>query len=77
MNDTFKVHSKLLDIYCDTAKHQELSSLVDLMLRKYKRQPANYIQCGAACFKLGLLDKARHVMQKAVSVLEKKERKFY
>ncbi|XP_047994064.1 protein RRP5 homolog isoform X2 [Leguminivora glycinivorella] len=73
MNDTFKVHSKLLDIYVDTSKHQELSSLVDLMLRKYKRNPTNYIQCGAACFKLGLVDKARHVMQKAVSVLEKKE----
>ncbi|XP_063628186.1 protein RRP5 homolog, partial [Cydia splendana] len=73
MNDTFKVHSKLLDIYVDTSKPQELSSLVDLMLRKYKRNPTNYIQCGAACFKLGLVDKARHVMQKAVSVLEKKE----
>lgn len=73
MNDTFKVHSKLLDIYVDTSKQQELSSLVDLMLRKYKRNPTNYIQCGAACFKLGLVDKARHVMQKAVSVLEKKE----
>ncbi|XP_073950124.1 rRNA biogenesis protein RRP5-like [Choristoneura fumiferana] len=73
MNDTFKIHSKLLDIYADTAKSQELSALVDLMLRKYKRDPRNYTLCGAACYRLGLLDKARHVMQKAVAVLEKKE----
>ncbi|KAI8424745.1 hypothetical protein MSG28_006694 [Choristoneura fumiferana] len=52
---------------------QELSALVDLMLRKYKRDPRNYTLCGAACYRLGLLDKARHVMQKAVAVLEKKE----
>ncbi|KAI5633741.1 s1 RNA binding domain-containing protein [Phthorimaea operculella] len=72
-NDTFKVHSKLLDILVDTAKHQELSALVDLMLRKYKRDPQNYIICGGACFKLNMVDKARQVMQKAISVLEKKE----
>ncbi|KAL0819380.1 hypothetical protein ABMA28_007497 [Loxostege sticticalis] len=73
MNDTFKVHSKLLDIYVETSKQQELSSLVDLMMRKYKRDPTTYTLCGAACFKLGLVDKARQVMQKAISVLEKKE----
>ncbi|KAJ2944671.1 hypothetical protein O0L34_g4028 [Tuta absoluta] len=72
-NDTFKVHSKLLDILVDTAKHQELSALIDLMLRKYKRDPQNYIICGGACFKLNMVDKARQVMQKAISVLEKKE----
>lgn len=76
MNDTFKVHSKLLDIYVETSKQQELSSLVDLMMRKYKRDPTTYTLCGAACFKLGLVDKARQVMQKAISVLEKKEREY-
>ncbi|KAJ0173453.1 hypothetical protein K1T71_010602 [Dendrolimus kikuchii] len=73
MNDKFKIHSKLLDIYVETCKQQELSSLVDLMLRKYKRDTNMYIMCGNACFKLGLVDKARHVMQKAIAVLEKKE----
>lgn len=73
MNDTFKVHSKLLDIYVDTGKQQELSALVDLMLRKYKRDPKTYTLCGTACYKLNLKEKARYVMQKALNVLEKKE----
>ncbi|CAB3249498.1 unnamed protein product [Arctia plantaginis] len=73
INEPFKVHSKLLDIYVETSKHQELVALVDLMMRKYKRDPNTYIMCGAACFKLGLVDKARQVMQKAIAVLEKKE----
>ncbi|KAG6442000.1 hypothetical protein O3G_MSEX002121 [Manduca sexta] len=73
MNEPYKIHSKLLDIYVETSKHQELSSLVDLMMRKYKREPNAFVLCGRACYKLGLVDKARHVMQKAVAVLEKKE----
>ncbi|XP_052756608.1 protein RRP5 homolog [Galleria mellonella] len=73
MNEPFTVHSKLLDIYVETSKQQELVSLVDLMMRKYKRQPDAYTQAGGACFKLGLVDKARQVMQKAIGVLEKKE----
>ncbi|KAJ8723661.1 hypothetical protein PYW07_007641 [Mythimna separata] len=72
-NEPFDVHSRLLDMYVETSKQQELLALVELMMRKYKRRPAVYGLCGAACFKLGLVDKARQVMQKAISVLEKKE----
>ena len=60
-NEPFDVHSKLLDIYVETSKHQELVGLVELMMRKYKRETRMYTQCGAACFKLGLVDKARQV----------------
>ncbi|XP_013194276.1 uncharacterized protein LOC106137886 [Amyelois transitella] len=73
MNEPYDIHSKLLDIYVETSKQHELTSLVDLMMRKYKRDPNAYIQAGNACFRLGLVEKARQVMQKAVSVLEKKE----
>ncbi|CAH1637939.1 unnamed protein product [Spodoptera littoralis] len=73
MNEPLKIHSKLLDIYVETGKHQDLVALVELMMRKYKRDPSMYIQCGAACFQLGLVEKARQVMQKAISLLEKKE----
>ncbi|KAF9797985.1 hypothetical protein SFRURICE_005782 [Spodoptera frugiperda] len=73
MNEPLKIHSKLLDIYVETGKHQDLVALVELMMRKYKREPSMYIQCGAACFQLGLVEKARQVMQKAISLLEKKE----
>ncbi|GBP32386.1 Protein RRP5 homolog [Eumeta japonica] len=73
MNDTFKIHSKLLDIYVETSKISELTALVDLMMRKYKKDPNTYVLTGNACYKLGLIDKARAVMQKAISVLDKKE----
>ncbi|XP_026332856.1 protein RRP5 homolog [Hyposmocoma kahamanoa] len=73
MNEPFTIHSKLLDILVETGKQQELASLVDLMFRKYRREPAMYLVTGKACFKLALIDKARHVMQKALALLEKKE----
>ncbi|KAL4713054.1 hypothetical protein ACJJTC_001108 [Scirpophaga incertulas] len=73
MNDPFTVHSKLLDMYVETGKQQEAISLVDLMVRKYRRLAKAYTHCGAACFRLGLIEKARNVMQKAIAVLDKKE----
>ncbi|XP_046971302.1 protein RRP5 homolog [Vanessa cardui] len=73
MNDTYQIHSKLLDILLDTSKHQELVSLTELMIRKYRKQPEVYRVCGEACYKAGLVDKARHVMQKGIAALEKKE----
>lgn len=74
MNDTFQIHSKLLDILLETSKQQELLPVVDLMVRKYRGRPEVYSVCGAACYKAGLVEKARQVMQKGVAALEKKER---
>ncbi|CAH0728640.1 unnamed protein product, partial [Brenthis ino] len=73
MNDTYQVHSKLLEILVDTSKHQELVALVELMMRKYRKDLDVYIRCGEACYKAGLVDKARYVMQKGIAALEKKE----
>ncbi|XP_038207044.1 protein RRP5 homolog [Zerene cesonia] len=72
-NDRYKVHSALLDILVDTSKPQELVQLVELMLRKYRQLQGVYGDCGAACYKAGLVDKARYVMQKGVAALEKKQ----
>ncbi|XP_026743218.1 protein RRP5 homolog [Trichoplusia ni] len=72
MNDPYTIHCKLLDIYVECGKAQELAALVELMLRKHRR-PGVHVRAGAACYRLGLLDKARQVMQKAIAVLDKKE----
>ncbi|CAG9565725.1 unnamed protein product [Danaus chrysippus] len=72
MNDTYSIHSKLLDILVETSKQQELTALVELMMRKYKTLEA-YVACGEACYKAGMVEKARHVMQRGIVVLEKKE----
>ncbi|XP_068619130.1 rRNA biogenesis protein RRP5 [Battus philenor] len=72
-NDKYQVHCKLLEVYVETGKAQELMALVEQMLRKYRRQVDMYVACGSACYTLGLLDKARHVMQKGIQALEKKE----
>ncbi|XP_045776190.1 protein RRP5 homolog [Maniola jurtina] len=73
MNEPYEIHSKLLDILVDTSKPQELVSLVELMLRKYRGRAPVYAACGQACFAAGLTDKARQVMQKGIAALEKKE----
>ncbi|CAG9128103.1 unnamed protein product [Plutella xylostella] len=72
MNDTYEVHSKLLDIYADTAKVQELSTLIDLMTRRYKSGGC-FTRCGAAAYRAGLVDAARRAMQHAIKVLDKRE----
>ncbi|KAG7297662.1 hypothetical protein JYU34_018377 [Plutella xylostella] len=72
MNDTYEVHSKLLDIYADTAKVQELSTLIDLMTRRYKTSGC-FTRCGAAAYRAGLVDAARRAMQHAIKVLDKRE----
>ncbi|OWR46907.1 programmed cell death 11 protein [Danaus plexippus plexippus] len=72
MNDTYSIHSKLLDILVETSKQQELTALVELMMRKYKTLES-YVACGEACYKSGMVEKARHVMQRGIVVLEKKE----
>ncbi|XP_034834088.1 rRNA biogenesis protein RRP5 [Maniola hyperantus] len=73
MNEPYEIHSKLLDILVETSKPQELVSLVELMLRKYRGRAPVYAACGLACFSAGLTDKARQVMQKGIAALEKKE----
>ncbi|CAK1547491.1 unnamed protein product [Leptosia nina] len=73
MNDKYQVHSKLLEILVDTSKYQELAQLCDLMQRKYRQQVEMYTACGGACYKAGLLDKARQLMQKGMTALEKKQ----
>lgn len=78
MNDPYTIHCKLLDIYVECGKAQELAALVELMLRKY-RQAGVHVRAGAACYRLGLLDKARqvrrgHEQQTTCSKLEKQLR---
>ncbi|XP_045485956.1 protein RRP5 homolog [Pieris rapae] len=73
MNDTYQVHSKLLEILLDTSKQQELIQICDLMQRKYRQNINMYIVCGSVCYKAGLLEKARQLMQKGMAALEKKE----
>ncbi|XP_041970013.1 rRNA biogenesis protein rrp5 [Aricia agestis] len=73
MNDTYSIHSKLLEILVDTGKTQELSALTELMMRRYRGSVEAYTTAGAACYRAGLLDKARQVMQKGIASLDKKE----
>ncbi|XP_072929655.1 rRNA biogenesis protein RRP5-like [Epargyreus clarus] len=73
MNEPYEVHSKLLDIYVETGQAHELAALAELMLRRYRRRADMFPRVGAACYRAGLLDKARQVMQKGIDALEKKE----
>ncbi|XP_045538004.1 protein RRP5 homolog [Papilio machaon] len=73
MNEKYQIHSKLLDIYVETGKAGEAGALAELMLRKYRRQLEAYIAAGSACYQLGLLEKARQIMQKGLAALEKRE----
>lgn len=67
----------MLDMYAETGKVNELTSLVDIMIAKYKQNPDMYMYAGEAFYKLNLVDKARSIMQKAISRLESKQRKCF
>lgn len=67
----------MLDMYAETGKINELTSLVDTMIAKYKQNPDTYMCTGESCYKLNLVDKARAIMQKAISRLDSKQRKHY
>jgi hypothetical protein len=55
---------------------QELSALVEVMMKKHRREAAAYPRAAAACFRLGLLPLARRLMQRALGALDKKQRKL-
>lgn len=55
---------------------QEVDQLANTMVRKYKENLDNWLQCQNALMMVGLPDKARYMLQKALTVLNKKAREY-
>jgi predicted Zn-dependent protease len=54
---------------------QEAEKLVSLLTKKFRDNKQAWLQCGEVLLKLGKLEKARSLMQRAITSLDKKLRK--
>lgn len=69
VNDASKVYAHMLTIYSEAGKQIELEKTVNMIVKKFKEQPEMWIKCGATLLKMGLKDKSRHIMQRALQSL--------
>ncbi|CAG2065281.1 unnamed protein product [Timema podura] len=73
MNDPQKVYLKMLQIYCDSQKAQEADELIGLVCKKFREKQEVWIQADTVYMKLGLIEKSRNLLQRALNNLDRKQ----
>lgn len=74
-NDAFKICTHMLTVHADANRKVELEKLISTMIGKFKQDPQTWINCGDALLKIGLKEKSRHIMQRAIQSLPTSQRK--
>lgn len=75
-NEPFKVYSRTLQILAEAKKVSELQELMDSAMKKFKTNPELWPQLATACFEVGLREKPKYLMQRALANLPNKDRKL-
>jgi len=75
-NDEYKMYAHVLNIHAETGRKNEFEKVMDKMIRKFKKDPQTWIDCGAASLKIGMKEKSRQIMQRALQSLPESERKY-
>nr|CAD7396097.1 unnamed protein product [Timema poppensis] len=73
MNDPQKVYLKMLQIYCESQKAQEADELIGLVCKKFRDKQEVWIQANTVYMKLGLIEKSRNLLQRALNNLDRKQ----
>ncbi|KYM75390.1 Protein RRP5 like protein, partial [Atta colombica] len=68
-NDAYKVYMHMLTIHADAGRKTELEKLIGTVISKFKQNPQTWIDCGAALLKIGMKEKSRQIMQRALQSL--------
>ncbi|XP_023288402.1 protein RRP5 homolog [Orussus abietinus] len=68
-NDSLKVYLHMLIVYSNTSQVFELEKVVNILVGKFKENPQVWIECGTALLKIGLKNKSRDLMQRALQSL--------
>ncbi|XP_015588888.1 protein RRP5 homolog [Cephus cinctus] len=68
-NDAFKIYMHMLTVHADAGRQVELEKIVTTAIGKFKQNPQVWIECGAALLKIGLKEKSRQTMQRALQSL--------
>ncbi|KAK6621934.1 hypothetical protein RUM44_001741 [Polyplax serrata] len=72
-NEPYKIHIHMLNLYGKSNKLQDMEKLGNFMLKKYKDVENMWIEVGNAYFAVGKVESARLVLQRALTILSKKQ----
>ncbi|XP_068986116.1 protein RRP5 homolog [Bombus flavifrons] len=72
-NDSLKIYSHMLSVHVEAVRQMELEDTINIMIGKFKHIPEMWFNCGERLLKMGLRDKSRHIMQKALQSLPASE----
>ncbi|OAD57691.1 Protein RRP5 like protein, partial [Eufriesea mexicana] len=72
-NDSLKIYTHMLLVHIEASRQIELEKTINIMIGKFKQNPQVWIYCGEALLKMGLKDKSRHIMQRALQSLPTSE----
>lgn len=75
-NDSLKIYTHMLLVHIEASRQIELEKTINVMIGKFKQNPQVWIYCGEALLKMGLKDKSRHIMQRALQSLPTSERMY-
>lgn len=75
-NDSLKIYTHMLTVHFESERQNELEKVINTMLGKFKQNPDVWINCGTVLLKMGLKDKSRHIMQRALQSLPPSQREY-
>ncbi|XP_071562624.1 rRNA biogenesis protein RRP5 [Temnothorax nylanderi] len=68
-NDAYKVYMHMLTVHADAGRRAELEKLISTVIGKFRQDPQTWIDCGGALLKIGMKEKSRQIMQRALQSL--------
>ncbi|KXJ74018.1 hypothetical protein RP20_CCG014524 [Aedes albopictus] len=72
-NDPFKVYSRVIEIVIDCGKTAEALDIIDILQKRFRKQPEMWLLLGSSYYKLGQAAKVKPLLSKALKSLETKE----
>lgn len=75
VNEPFKVYSICLKIYADCKQTEELGEMVSTVTKKFRQNPDCWLNAAQAFFEVDLHEKAKSLLNRALSSLSERDRK--
>lgn len=75
-NDPMKIYLHMLTVHADANRQADLEKTVKTITGKFKQIPEAWIGAGTALLKMGLKEKSRFTMQRAIQCLPATERTY-
>lgn len=76
VNDPFKVYGKCLTMLADVKKVPELSAMILNFTKKFRTQPDCWSTAAQCYFEVGLAEKAKQLLNRALTSLPDRDRKY-